>query len=299
MHIQILSSEHLRRYIDYCFKYRKIHDESYLTDEDLKTYEIGHEELTYLLLQDTEIIGVLSFVLNAYVLAKKTTRIRIFHCVDSNFSHYQILLSHALSYIEKNHLNIEMFLPEDLTLTTQIIKDLGFLYQRTSYVMIRINKPITHISFEEPYILKPFRAFEDAACYQTIRNVAFKNLKGSETPITLELVKELYQEEDLLKDGMRILWKENEPIGIIRVLKEIDETGNYSFIAPLALLPEHQGKGLGKKLLRAGIVIGQENGYPDSMLVVNAENENALSLYLNEGYEILSNISNYLRYTKS
>ena len=66
---------------------------------------------------------------------------------------------------------------------------------------------------------------------------------------------------------------------------------DYSFVAPLAILPEHQGKGLGSSLLRAGIQIGYDNGYKDCMLTVNGENENALKLYYKD---IRRKVDNYV-----
>ncbi len=79
--------------------------------------------------------------------------------------------------------------------------------------------------------------------------------------------------------------KDGEAIGVIRVGKEVEEDMTYAFIGPVAVLPEYQGKGLGKILLRAGVAFGQANAMPHAMLCVNAENERAADLYLSEGFK--------------
>ncbi|MNW68105.1 ribosomal-protein-alanine N-acetyltransferase [compost metagenome] len=56
-------------------------------------------------------------------------------------------------------------------------------------------------------------------------------------------------------------------------------------IGPLALLPEYQGKGLGRVLLRAALHLSKNKGYNRSILCVNAENERAQALYTGEGFK--------------
>ncbi len=90
----------------------------------------------------------------------------------------------------------------------------------------------------------------------------------------------------LLKDGVQILWQGNEAVGLLRMELEDGPDGRFSFVAPIALLPGHQGKGLGTELLKAGIAICQNNDLNDCMLSVNAENEQALGLYTKVGFTI-------------
>jgi ribosomal protein S18 acetylase RimI-like enzyme len=163
--------------------------------------------------------------------------------------------------------------------------------------MIRKNKSKLSETFTDDYYLKAFTE-KDAQTYADIRNAAFMNLKGSEVAIEADRVMELYKDTYVLNKGMCLLYHRDEAIGVIRMLKEEDETGRYSFVAPIAIKPAYQGKGLGVKLLEAGIVIGQENGYKDCMLVVNAENEHALKLYKKVDFEIDMAVACYHKKTK-
>lgn len=56
-------------------------------------------------------------------------------------------------------------------------------------------------------------------------------------------------------------------------------------IGPLAVLPEAQGRGLGRILLRAALWFAGEQSYARTILCVNAENERAQALYIGEGFK--------------
>ncbi|XMB66299.1 GNAT family N-acetyltransferase [Mycoplasmatota bacterium zrk1] len=292
MEVIKLNEKYLEAFKEYCLKYRYVHDESFLYDDDLEKFELNVKNPTQLLLDENKICGVISLMIDEYFLKSKKARVRIFHCEKSLKSHYNMLLNGILP-LEFQVDKLEMFLPRSLKETRIILEELLFNYYRTSFVMIRKDKPLIDFSFIDDYQLKPFRKGIDEEHYAKIRNRAFKDLKGNKTPITKEMVLKQYDDSYLLKDGMQILWHLSKPVGIVRMLRESDESGNYSFVAPIALIPEYQGKGLGGMLLRAGISIGQDNGINNSMLVVNGENENALTLYKREGYVIETEVSCY------
>ncbi|USK39612.1 GNAT family N-acetyltransferase [Cytobacillus firmus] len=56
-------------------------------------------------------------------------------------------------------------------------------------------------------------------------------------------------------------------------------------IGSLALIPEYQGKGLGRMLLRKALQFGFDQSYKHIYLSVNGANEQAKSLYLQEGFK--------------
>ncbi|MDM8533763.1 GNAT family N-acetyltransferase [Clostridiaceae bacterium HSG29] len=291
MNIEKISKEYYEEFINYCIKYRKENDDSFITDNELKKFEIGDENPTFLLIENGTICGVLSLVANEYYLSSNKTRVRIFHLTEPNIENYKMLLNEAIKY-NADFNNIEIFVNDTCFNKKEILEAIDFKYLRTSYVMIRKNKEEVKVEFPDGYKLIPFKEGRDEEIFMNIRNEAFKNIMGSYN-ITKKIVTEIYEDSLLLKNGMQILYDGEKPIGIIRVIIEEDETGSYSFIAPLAIIPEYQGKGLGKELLKAGIEIGQKNALNNAMLVVNAENEKALSLYTKNGYEILEAVSCY------
>jgi len=292
MDVSILSEKQLPSFLDYCRKHKYEQDDSFLTEQDLDDFKIAYENPTWLLHEGEEIKGALSLICDDYYLKGQRARARIFHCETGEENHYRSLLRAAvpLNYpIEK----IEMFLPDGKSAARKIIGNLGFSRYRTSYLMIRKDKNNTQPSFPQGYTLNQINLLSDADLYREIRNRAFRNLKGSETPISRNDVIKHYNDKSLLEGGMAILRDGKRGVGILRVSREEEERGCFSFIGPLALIPEYQGRGLGRELLKAGIAIGREQGLADCMLVVNGENEMALRLYRGTGFEIDMSVSCY------
>ena len=68
------------------------------------------------------------------------------------------------------------------------------------------------------------------------------------------------------------------------------QAGEFYFDT-LAVNPEMQGKGIGKQLIDAGIEWADEFGINKVGLLVEVNNEKALKLYRNKGFEIANQIS--------
>lgn len=290
MKIIELTNDRLDDFRSYCEKHKYDHDESFLDETELAEFSIGEENPTFLLVENHQIRGVLSLMRKEYFLRGERARIRIFHCETGDKNHYAALLQKILPLKEPVK-RIEMFLPDKLTATQEMAGLLGFRYFRTAYVMSRRGKVPVAPRFPEGFFLTEAVPGKDEGIWAEIRNRAFSNLKGSETPLTAENVSEHFADPDILKGGLVILRHHEKPVGIIRMSREEDEEGVFSFVAPVALIPEYQGKGLGSELLKAGIAVGAANGLPDCMLSVNGENENALKLYRKNGFELDMSVS--------
>ena len=64
-------------------------------------------------------------------------------------------------------------------------------------------------------------------------------------------------------------------------------------IGPLAIIPEYQGKGLGRILLRTILNFAKDKNYKRTILCVNAENERAKALYIQEGFKQVEGVVCY------
>jgi mycothiol synthase len=125
----------------------------------------------------------------------------------------------------------------------------------------------------------------DEAIWCEVRNAGFAKLRGSETPITPEMVTKMISSEDNIEGGSMILYHNDRPVGVVRGAKDEYEDSPIMNIGPLALIPEYQGKGLGRCLLRASLRLAKERSYKRTILCVNAENERAKALYIQEGFK--------------
>lgn len=71
------------------------------------------------------------------------------------------------------------------------------------------------------------------------------------------------------------------------------EQSSIMNIGPIAIIPEYQGKGLGRNLLRAVLHVSKDKSYQRAILCVNADNERAKSLYLQEGFHQVEAVACY------
>lgn len=87
-----------------------------------------------------------------------------------------------------------------------------------------------------------------------------------------------------------IAWTGSERIGLIRVNYINEDT---AFIHNFCILPSHQGKGAGEKVLRQTVGILSQKPYPVIRLSVVTGNVRALNLYLRAGFKINSEYKYY------
>jgi len=290
--IKVLTEDLFEDFKQYCLTYRKELDDSFLYDEDIDAFEIGNDNPTYLLYKGNELEGVCSIMQDEYHLRGGKARVRIFHCRNDRQEDYETLLDKTFP-LDPRVERVVLFIPSENLVTNAIAEKLGFFIERYSYAMVRIDKEPNEYLFSDGYELTDMVIGRDEADYLHVRNTAFSTIRGSETPQTIDQVKEFMKPGKILEGGAKILRYKGEPVGVIRMEHENDQGKDYSFVAPLAILPGYQGKGLGSNLLRAGIQVGVDNGYKDCMLTVNVENEGALKLYLKEGFETISKVICY------
>lgn len=126
-----------------------------------------------------------------------------------------------------------------------------------------------------------------------MRNAGFAKLKGNETPVTPEMVAKMVSSNDFIEGGMKILYHFGKPIGIVRGADDKYENAPIMNIGPLAVIPEFQGLGLGRLLLRASLQFPKEKNYNKTILSVNGENDKAQALYLKEGFRQVEGVACY------
>jgi mycothiol synthase len=83
-------------------------------------------------------------------------------------------------------------------------------------------------------------------------------------------------------DGVMLVYRDDVCVGFCRTSRD-RESGE---VAILGVTPEARGVGLGRALLRWGVSSLLEAGAPRVTLMVDGENETALSLYRSEGFDI-------------
>lgn len=284
MRVEKLKINRIQEFVAYCKNYREQVDDSFLYDEDLRDFTPDEENPTYILLNEQgSIIGTISLIIDSYNRKGKKARIRLFHSMYRTRESYHKLLEASLKHIEGIN-RLYNFVNENNPEVIKIIESLKFEIERYSYVLVREEENIIGETFPEEFELRTFQFGRDEEDWCRVRNAGFANLAGSETPITPDWVSGLEGDEVILEGGMKLLYHKGSPVGQVAISKEQENDKIYSFIFSLCVIPEYQGMGLGRNLLRAAINYGKSKGMPQSMLSVNAENDKALKLYFQEGF---------------
>jgi mycothiol synthase len=282
-----LNEENYNVFISYCKKHRDVLDDSYLIDWELDRFKISeYENPTFLALVNNDILGVSSLLTNEYLLRGNRARFRILHTMIDDINVYRNLLLETEKTV--SHLKeLVIFSKYDNSKLNEIYIELGFIIDR--YIFILIHNDLTNVRIKdqpENYYIKPMNFQTDCETYRQIRNDGFKDLKGSEIPMSTDEVSNLSERDDYIPDGIFILYHQKNPIGIIRTYKELHNEETVIGIGPIAINYEYRGKGLGQYLLNYALAFGNTLGYKKAILNVNADNENAVNVYKKTGFEL-------------
>ncbi len=273
-----LNQENLESFKNYCRTFRDELDESFISDGELSKFRVSDDNPTFLLIIGDEVKGVLSVMISDYYKRGKTARIRIFHSSTNEFVAYRLLFN-EIQHIKQDFNEMYLFAKEDDMILQNILKQLNFNIERYTYVLECDEIKQTMIEVPCGFQLRPNVFNQDEEDWCNVRNDAFKGQQISD--FTLELVAKYKENDDYLEGGMILLYHHKSPVGQVMITKEDD---TYSYIGQLAVKKEFQKQGLGRLLLKAAMQFSFEQNFTKSVLVVNAENEKALSLYLSEGF---------------
>ncbi|UQZ36102.1 hypothetical protein C2I18_22760 [Paenibacillus sp. PK3_47] len=284
MIIKALEVSREEEFLAFCRKHRDQLDDSFLSEEELERFKADADNPTYIAVNsDGELAGAASLMLNDYSRRGRKARLRILYAEPEAAGVYQELLQAVLLHADgMDKLNI--FVP---TLNTELAGKLagaGFEVERYSFLLVRGGQEVPEFVLPGGYEIRPFKRGVDEASWCEVRNAGFAKLKGSETPVTPEMVENMTAGADSIEGGMLLLYHGSRAVGVVRGSADEYKDRPLMNIGPLALLPEYQGKGLGRILLRAALHTARDNGYGGTILCVNAENDRAKALYISEGF---------------
>ncbi len=285
MQVKALKNERIGDFVEYCKRHRMEIDDSFLYDEDLRDFKPNDENPTYIVTnQQEEIKATASLIIDEHNRRGRKARFRIFHSEIEDVECYKLLMHAILKHTEGLD-RIFVFIPTENKKLIESIEELNFTVERYSFLLVREGSEVSEVKLPEGYSIRPLILGEDEETWCKVRNASFANLKGSETPITPENVAKMISSDDNIEGGSMILYHNERPVGVIRCTNDEYEELPIMNIGPLAIIPEYQGKGLGRLLLRTSLKFAKEKSYDRAILCVNAENERAKSLYIQEGFE--------------
>lgn len=286
MEIQQLTTETLALFINYCKKYRDELSDEYIEDVHLDKFYPDEENPTYVLLDDkSDIVGVVSIIIDSYHREGKTGRFRIFHSSISEKRCYELMFKEILKHT--GGLNeVFLYIKDNDIKRAEILDMLNFKKDGYSFTLTRGDIKITESEFPEGFELRAFKPNRDEVDWCEVRNIGFPgDIKRTPENVCL------YWEEDpdsYLEGGMMLLYHNNKPVGTIRSSKETENGEIYNGISVVCVNPEYRGKGLAKNMLRVALKFGKHKGLEKAMLCVDPENPSAIDLYIKEGFKKIS-----------
>ncbi len=280
-----LNNHMVKEFVKFCKAHRKDVDDSYLYDEDLENFNPDDDNPTHVVIDENgKIIAAASLILNDYNRRARKGRFRILYSEIDSTDIYDMLLKAILSYTECLDMIYVFISTINKKQINQII-NLKFNVYRYSLILTREVTEWLEYNLPQDYNIKPFKN-GDEEIWCNIRNLSFQNLLGSETPIAPDAVSDMMNNiEENIEGGSLILYHGDKPVGIVRGTKNELDGNPIMDIGPLAIIPEYQGKGLGRCMLRAAINFAKSKNYKLVDLCVNSENENAKKLYIQEGFK--------------
>lgn len=285
MKIEVLKNDGIEAFANYCKKHKMEIDDSFLYDEDLRSFEPNDENPTYIIKDEMgEVKAAASLIIDSYNRRGRKSRFRIFHSEIECIEAYKMLMEAILKHTEGLD-KVFVFVPVVNKKLMEFIEGLKFSVDRYSFLLVREDLNVPEFSLPEGYEIRSLMEGRDEEIWCQVRNAGFAKLKGSETPITPEIVTKMIASDENIDGGSMILYHGDKPVGVVRGAKDEYEDAPIMNIGPLAIIPEYQGKGLGRSMLRAALNFARDNSYKRTVLCVNAENERAKALYLQEGFK--------------
>lgn len=292
MKIEALQSSRVEEFIAFCKKHKSKVDDSFLCEDELQSFQPNEENPTIVVLNErNKIIAAASLIIDEYNRRGKRARFRIFFSEITSVDVYRLLLESLQKYtagLEK----IFIFIPLKNKALMSLLENVQFELERYTYVLVREAMSVPSFSLPDGYTMRPFQNGDEEA-WVTVRNAAFAKLKGNEIPGTADMVTKMTHRKDYLKDGMILLFHNDQPVGVVRGAHDEYSDAPIMNIGPLAVLPEYQGKGLGRILLRASLQFAASHNYKRTILCVNGENERAQALYIQEGFKQVEGVACY------
>jgi mycothiol synthase len=294
-------------FLAYCAAHRFDHDESFLDEHSLSLFRPGPTEKAVLLLDDTgRARAAAALMMQEPYREMGRARFRIFHAVSGDQADYRSMLD-ALLPVDEIFRDCYLFLPTGGQLyrptggqpylagaaaaAERIVERLGFHVDRRSWLLSRALegsigpgiKPDMAAGLRLESCDPGSAAQVEAWC--AVINDAFAGMAGHATH-TPAMFAEQRDPSAEFPGGNILLFEGSRVIGLVAVKRDVDEpSGFQAYLGPVAVRRDMQRCGLGRALLREGLRAAQARGFTRCVLTVNGENENALSLYLDEGFE--------------
>ncbi|MBN1178763.1 MAG: GNAT family N-acetyltransferase [Anaerolineae bacterium] len=280
MTISPISLDNVAEYVRYCRLHGAEHDESFLPDDAFVPTE---EYPAYLLLQGAQAVGAVGLMRTQPYRTKGKARLTIFHAADPSPAAYAALLAAIRPHTSDLH-SVYGFLPQGKTQARRCWEALGFVVERTAYLLAYHARTVPPASVPEGYSLI---ALEPADTVGIREMCDLWNENYGQQPgfvgASPEYLTDVANSDEYIPGGILLLRRGHTPVGTALVCRD-DVNESSANIGMLSVHPGYRGQGLGRLMLRTAVDVALRDGMSPVYLSVDAHNASALALYLSEGF---------------
>ncbi|CQR59019.1 GNAT family N-acetyltransferase [Paenibacillus riograndensis] len=229
--------------------------------------------------QDNQIIGLLSWYTADGSIANINA---IVHPGHRRQGVFRSLLQRAAEDMKPQGIEALCFrVPQGSQAGLAAVQSLGAVFNRSEYLMtlkpMKINSPVS-----SDLSLFPARP-EDFEFMVACSSAAFGDPEA--------WTRKYFTGTNEPGRATYVAWMNHYRVGLIRFN---DLNGNTAIIHDFCILPTHQGKGLGQNVLILALELLLQKPYQQIRLSVVTDNERALNLYRNAGFEVKTEHQYYM-----
>ena len=272
-------------FVEWALAHGAEHDESYTQPPDLEAFPGDAEVAVLAFGAEGEVVGAASLMVEGF-RREDLGRFRILHAIEP--AAYEPMVHWVVQRAPGDVSHVFAFLPEGAE-AAGVLTEVGFA--PTRYAVILERAPVggsdAHLAADVPsgVMIRP-ACVGDAAAWADVANAAFCGYPGR-YDMTEERAAALLGDERVVPAGSLLAVREGRPIGLVSVWRDEAPGTRIAEIASLAVVPDAQGLGIGRALLRAGVARARDTGYDRVSLSTSTTNAPALSLYTSEGFEVV------------
>jgi ribosomal protein S18 acetylase RimI-like enzyme len=268
-------------FLEYAHAHGAAHDDSYLAPEDLAGFDPAVEPAVLAAGADGQTLGAASAMLDGY-RQTGAARLRILHATDAHA--YEPMLDRLETLVPADVSRLFLFLPEHAGEVEDVLSARGFVTTRRAYIL-KHGDPSRAQGCERPSGTEVRPALPSAADdWAHVVNSAFRGEPGR-YDMTPERATEILARTRVIRGGTLIAWRNGTPAGVVLTVGDADDP-LLAEIEGLAVVPGHQGVGLGRTLLCAACRAAADDGRLAVHLSVSTNNRRAIALYLDAGFSV-------------
>lgn len=268
-------------FLEYARTFGPVHDDSYVSSEDLASFNAANESALLALDANGAPLGAVSLLLDGFA-TEHLARFRILHATDP--AAYPLLLDAILPRVPEGIERVYLFLPEHPGDVGESLTAAGFAQCRRAYIMLNAS-PASVAELYLPGETTLEQALPTAARdWANIINTAFHGHPGHYN-MTAEHAAEMLSNSRVIRAGTLMAHRGGRPAGLVLTLA--DEQSPYSAtVETLAVMPADRHIGMGRALLHAALRAAGRDGRSSVSLSVSTFNKRAMAMYLDAGFNV-------------